>query len=85
MTTSRPDTDAAPRETALGLLLQRVHGTASAVGDRFPLYADPADGRWTTTRRGSWTGGFWAGLLRLATAQEPAGSALQDLARDTAV
>ncbi|MFD5328209.1 sugar ABC transporter permease [Streptomyces sp. NPDC127092] len=52
-------------EEALGLLLGRVGETAEQVGDRFPLYADPVHGRWTTTGRGSWTGGFWAGLLRL--------------------
>ncbi|MFF3837487.1 sugar ABC transporter permease [Streptomyces sp. NPDC001930] len=52
-------------EEALGLLLGRVGETAEQVGDRFPLYADPADGRWVTTGRGSWTGGFWAGLLWL--------------------
>ncbi|MER5965290.1 sugar ABC transporter permease [Streptomyces sp. NPDC002057] len=46
-------------------LLRRVGETAEQVGTRFPLYADPADGRWTTTGRGSWTGGFWAGLLWL--------------------
>ncbi|KNB50782.1 hypothetical protein [Streptomyces caatingaensis] len=50
------------REAVLG----RVDATAAAVGDRFPLHAGPADGRWTTTRRGSWTGGFWAGLLWIA-------------------
>ncbi|MER6175666.1 hypothetical protein [Streptosporangium sp. NPDC001681] len=32
---------------------------------RWPLHADPGSGRWTTTARGSWTGGFWAGLLWL--------------------
>ncbi|MFJ5096155.1 sugar ABC transporter permease [Streptomyces sp. NPDC088557] len=52
-------------EEALGLLISRVGETAARVGDRFPLYADPDDGRWTTTGRGSWTGGFWAGLLHL--------------------
>ncbi|MFE6068104.1 sugar ABC transporter permease [Streptomyces sp. NPDC056525] len=52
-------------EEALGLLLGRVGETAEQVDDRFPLYAEPADGRWTTTGRGSWTGGFWAGLLWL--------------------
>ncbi|MET9542245.1 sugar ABC transporter permease [Streptomyces sp. NPDC006553] len=52
-------------QEALGLLLGRVGETVEQVGDRFPLYADPADGRWTTTGRGSWTGGFWAGLLWL--------------------
>ncbi|MFC8507261.1 sugar ABC transporter permease [Streptomyces sp. NPDC057411] len=50
---------------ALELLLGRVAETAAQVGSRFPLYADPGDGRWTTTGRGSWTGGFWAGLLWL--------------------
>ncbi|MFJ2932123.1 sugar ABC transporter permease [Streptomyces sp. NPDC087219] len=52
-------------EEALGLLLGRVGETSEQVGDRFPLYADPADGQWTTTGRGSWAGGFWAGLLWL--------------------
>ncbi|MCX4807241.1 sugar ABC transporter permease [Streptomyces sp. NBC_01214] len=50
---------------ALAAVMERVAVTAEAVGPRFPLYADPADGRWTTTGRGSWTGGFWAGLLWL--------------------
>ncbi|WP_282697222.1 sugar ABC transporter permease [Streptomyces sp. CC208A] len=58
-------TNGAWAEEALDLLLQRVAETAGEVGVRFPLYADPADGRWTTTGRGSWTGGFWAGLLWL--------------------
>ncbi|WP_030196147.1 hypothetical protein [Streptomyces sp. NRRL S-87] len=50
---------------ALAAVLERVAATAAAVGDRFPLYADPADGTWKTTGSGSWTGGFWAGLLWL--------------------
>lgn len=52
-------------EEALDRLFRRVGETAEQVGARFPLYADPADGRWTSTGRGSWTGGFWAGLLWL--------------------
>ncbi|GEB61259.1 hypothetical protein GCM10017674_77530 [Streptomyces gardneri] len=52
-------------DEAFGLVLGRVGETAEQVGGRFPLYAEPADGRWTTTGRGSWTGGFWAGLLWL--------------------
>ncbi|MFF3641434.1 sugar ABC transporter permease [Streptomyces sp. NPDC002564] len=51
--------------TALAALLDRVAATRAQVGDRFPLFADPDTGRWTTSRRGSWTGGFWAGLLWL--------------------
>ncbi|MEU3095337.1 sugar ABC transporter permease [Streptomyces sp. NPDC006967] len=50
---------------ALEAVLGRVAVTRSEVGDRFPLFADPGSGRWTTTGRGSWTGGFWAGLLWL--------------------
>ncbi|MFB8776626.1 sugar ABC transporter permease [Streptomyces broussonetiae] len=50
---------------ALESVLRRVAVTRAEAGDRFPLFADPATGRWTTTGRGSWTGGFWAGLLWL--------------------
>ncbi|MFJ3927377.1 sugar ABC transporter permease [Streptomyces sp. NPDC090022] len=50
---------------ALASLMERVAVTDAEVGDRFPLYADPDDGRWTTTGRGAWAGGFWAGLLWL--------------------
>ncbi|MER7404817.1 sugar ABC transporter permease [Streptomyces sp. NPDC000070] len=50
---------------ALESVLGRVAVTRAEVGDRFPLFADPDTGRWTTTGRGSWTGGFWAGLLWL--------------------
>ncbi|MFF5013598.1 sugar ABC transporter permease [Streptomyces sp. NPDC001165] len=50
---------------ALKSVLERVAVTQTEVGDRFPLFADPGTGRWTTTGRGSWTGGFWAGLLWL--------------------
>ncbi|MCZ0981767.1 hypothetical protein O1L60_30535 [Streptomyces diastatochromogenes] len=52
-------------DEALEAVLRRTGETARQVGERFPLYADPADGHWTTTGRGSWAGGFWAGLLWL--------------------
>ncbi|MFI9118343.1 sugar ABC transporter permease [Streptomyces bikiniensis] len=61
----RPGMDRAAAEAAAAAVIRRTRSTAEEVGDRFPLYADPADGRWTSTRRGSWTGGFWAGLLWL--------------------
>ncbi|SED44308.1 unsaturated chondroitin disaccharide hydrolase [Streptomyces sp. 2224.1] len=48
---------------ALASLLERVSVTADEVGPRFPLYADADSGSWKSTSRGSWTGGFWAGLL----------------------
>jgi unsaturated chondroitin disaccharide hydrolase len=50
---------------ALGRVLERVESTLSTVGDRFPLYADPVTSAWRTTRRGSWAGGCWVGLLWL--------------------
>ncbi|MFJ7157005.1 sugar ABC transporter permease [Streptomyces sp. NPDC101118] len=50
---------------ALAAVLDRAGVTAAEVGTRFPLYADPGDGTWRTTGRGSWAGGFWAGLLWL--------------------
>ncbi|MEU3206054.1 sugar ABC transporter permease [Streptomyces cyaneofuscatus] len=50
---------------ALAAVVGRVTTTEAEVGERFPLYAEPGDGRWLTTGRGSWTGGFWAGLLWL--------------------
>ncbi len=52
-------------ERALVDVLDRTAVTAAEVGARFPLFADAETGRWQTTGRGSWTGGFWAGLLWL--------------------
>ncbi|MEI5130877.1 hypothetical protein RB199_00350 [Streptomyces libani] len=52
-------------DRAWGALLERTEQTAAEVGPRFPLYADPESGAWKSTSRGSWTGGFWAGLLWL--------------------
>lgn len=59
----------------------RIAVTAEQVGQRFPLWADPETGVWTTSRRGSWTGGFWAGLLGLGGQPERARRAWDDLAR----
>ncbi|WP_406402346.1 sugar ABC transporter permease [Streptomyces uncialis] len=64
-TDSAAATGAGWADRALADVVERVAVTRAQVGTRFPLYADPADGRWTTTGRGSWTGGFWAGLLWL--------------------
>jgi hypothetical protein len=44
-------------------MCERVDETEAAVGERFPLYLHR--GQWTTSARGSWTGGFWSGLLTL--------------------
>lgn len=53
---------------ALDPVLNRVVVVAEQVVDRFPLFADPVSGRWTTSRRGAWTGGFWVGLWWLRVA-----------------
>ncbi|GGO95545.1 sugar ABC transporter permease [Wenjunlia tyrosinilytica] len=58
-------TEADWAERALAEVIDRVAVTRAEVGDRFPLFAAPDTGRWTTTGRGAWTGGFWAGLLWL--------------------
>lgn len=55
-------------DRGVGVLLDRVDVVERAVGARFPLYADTATGVWTTTARGAWAGGFWAGLLWLRAA-----------------
>jgi unsaturated chondroitin disaccharide hydrolase len=55
-------------DVALNRVLDRTARTAEQVGDRFPLFADPADGQWTSSRRGSWIGGFWVGLCWLRAA-----------------
>ncbi|MGW4771257.1 hypothetical protein ACWEO2_24840 [Nocardia sp. NPDC004278] len=52
-------------EVALNSVLDRAEKTRAVVGERFPLYAERSSGEWVTTSRGSWTGGFWAGLLWL--------------------
>ncbi|MEE4418379.1 sugar ABC transporter permease [Streptomyces bugieae] len=62
---NHPTQGASWADRVLASVLGRVSATASEVGPRFPLYADPDTGVWRTTSRGSWTGGFWAGLLWL--------------------
>ncbi|MBO4206626.1 hypothetical protein [Micromonospora echinofusca] len=51
--------------TALAHLTARVERIHRAAPEQVPLFADPATGEWTTSRRGSWVGGFWVGLLWL--------------------
>ncbi len=59
---------------ALRQLTERVSVTEDAVGQRFPLYADPETGEWVSTRRGSWVAGFWAGQLWLRAALSGGGA-----------
>lgn len=51
---------------AYELLLDRVATTLNESGDRFPYYASPETGEWTTTPDGNWCPGHWVGLLWLA-------------------
>lgn len=61
-------------EGALHRLLRRAGRVAEQVGDRFWLFTDPGTGQCTSSRRGSWTGGFWAGLWWLRAAVGGAGA-----------
>ncbi|MGL3104724.1 hypothetical protein [Bradyrhizobium sp. BR 1432] len=40
------------------------------MGDGFPHWADPNTGIWKTTAHGDWTGGYWLGMLWLASRDE---------------
>lgn len=61
-------------------MLERIDASAAALGEAFPLAADPATGTWQTSPDGRWTGGFWAGLLWLAARASGQGQYM-DLAR----
>jgi unsaturated chondroitin disaccharide hydrolase len=49
------------------LLVRRADETLDQAYGRFPVSADPETGEWTWSEVGGWTGGFWVGLLRLAS------------------
>ena len=55
-----------PWSEAIERMLERIADTATRVGERFPHWADPETGEWTTTADGDWTGGYWLGMLWLA-------------------
>jgi unsaturated chondroitin disaccharide hydrolase len=55
-------------DAALGLMAQRIASTASQVGERWPHFADPRTGVWTTTENADWTGAYWSGMLWIARA-----------------
>ncbi|MGB6226591.1 MAG: hypothetical protein WBF76_14815, partial [Pseudonocardiaceae bacterium] len=66
---SAPALTVAERDRAIDDLVDRVLRTQRECGQRYPLFAAPAGGPWTTSRRGSWCAGSWIGLLRLAAAR----------------
>lgn len=51
---------------AIERMLGRMRDTARRVGDRYPHWANPDTGEWTTTADGDWTGGYWVGMHWLA-------------------
>ena len=57
---------------AIDRMMVRIDDTAARVREGFPDYADPQTGGWTASPDGSWTGGFWNGMLwlTLATTKE---------------
>ncbi|MCC8936997.1 glycoside hydrolase family 88 protein [Bradyrhizobium sp. Arg62] len=57
-------------DEAISRMKNRIHATAQQVGDGFPHWADPNTGIWKTTAHGDWTGGYWLGMLWLASRDE---------------
>lgn len=55
----------ADRDSALNLLLDRVQSTRDEIGDAYPYYADPVNGKWVTTAKGDWCSGHWIECLRI--------------------
>ncbi|WP_116245589.1 hypothetical protein [Nocardiopsis sp. FIRDI 009] len=63
----------------LDTLLDGVDDLHSGLDGRYPLFRRPGEA-WVTSRRGSWTGGLWSGLLWLRALERP-GSAHAAAAR----
>ncbi|MCK1299323.1 MULTISPECIES: glycoside hydrolase family 88 protein [unclassified Bradyrhizobium] len=57
-------------DEAIERIKDRIRSTAQQVGDGFPHWADPNTGIWKTTAHGDWTGGYWLGMLWLASRDE---------------
>lgn len=53
-------------DQAIAKIIKRIDATLAQPGEGFPHYADPANGIWTRSPKGDWTGGFWCGMLWLA-------------------
>jgi len=49
-------------QRAIAAIFRRMDEIAAQCGDRFPLFRAASDSEWTLSKRGSWMGGFWAGL-----------------------
>lgn len=60
--------DDSSRRAAAAAVFRRMDEVAAQCGGRFPLFRVPEMEEWTLSRRGSWMGGFWAGLWWLRAA-----------------
>jgi unsaturated chondroitin disaccharide hydrolase len=54
-------------ERALQRCLDRVESTATAVGEKFPYFANPHTGEWLATEGSEWCGGHWVCALWYAS------------------
>lgn len=68
------------QQTAIHAIFKRMDEIAAQCGDRFPLFRPDTATQWTLSRRGSWLGGFWAGLWwrRAAYTRSPDDCALAE-------
>lgn len=73
-----PPLTSVERDRAIDNLVDRVLRTRAECGQRYPVFAAPAGGAWTTSRRGSWCAGTWIGLLRLAAVRSGDTATAQD-------
>ncbi len=50
------------RQAVVNALFKQLDSISRQCGEQFPLYRLPRERKWKLSRRGSWLGGFWAGL-----------------------
>lgn len=50
------------RKAVVDALFKQLDSISRQCGEQFPLYRLPRERKWKLSRRGSWLGGFWAGL-----------------------
>ncbi|MEJ2633538.1 MAG: hypothetical protein P8011_16280 [Acidihalobacter sp.] len=56
------------KQTAIEAIFERMDSIAAQCYDKFPLFRVASASDWTLSKRGSWMGGFWAGLWWLKAA-----------------
>jgi len=60
-----------PWNEAISRVRSRIEDSAHRCGERFPHWANPDTGDWTSTVDGDWTGGFFVGMQWLALKVAP--------------